>query len=659
MNDKFNSEVSDAIVEWDEVKSANANFLGRVRRNFLYYTTLQDSDVCKNKWLVKLAQLGLDPKVINFIQMYVEGHAGNLSNYIFSPQFYSNNPELYHVAEKLMWLYQEDSSNNAFNTEFNTMILHSCIIRGVLEMKVKRTLNAPLGRIIVENIFPDQILFDPSVKTPNIARDSKKCWKMFRMTFKQILATFDTKKDKLLQYINDLAKSQLNMQEQTMQGKLQDLQGTLVNNQYSIIESYRIIPEKVVIEYDNEAGVQIPAIGGEIGSEGHREAVIQWANENQIQLSANIGTQALTKETLKVFTFLPECGLVLEDREDERQLVGIDGECHLPFYSHSFVSVNGISSGVPDLAIPLQDNINLSELTKSKWKYCVNPGKPFVHPAAHAGDENAMAETLANINDPTVPFVPSEGAPIRADLMGFIQGGTIPPDILRSQSFDITMLPEILRLPTALRGQSERSGESAKLYSMKVTEANVVNKQSIDRVESLQRNLFGDYKKLALQVYGGRNQVEQKGNELRTTKNKKGEQVNINDQGNIGEIPESEIYVKVNKKNTFLNAVKRNEASESLQQMVPSATNGGVRSLLETEVAINMEGLDEQAKAQITEIGQLSLMFNKLNLAHQINQLELLTMQVNAQKQQMMQPQIPGQEVMQQQGQSTPQGQPV
>lgn len=659
MNNKFKSDIQDALAEWQEVKTANNDFLYRVRRNFLYYTSLQSSDVYKNKWLIQLEKLGLDPKVMNVIQMYVEGHAGNFTNYVFNPQYYTNNPQLSHVADNLMWLYAEDSNNNSFNSQFTTMILHSCIIRGIIEMKVKRTLNAPLGRITIENIFPDQILFDPSVKSPTIARDSKIAWKKFRMTFKKLMSTFHEKRNEIKKTVEDLSNRVI-MQDQSMQGKLEDLENTFMNGEYDVIEAYKIVPENVTIEFDTVNNVQIPAIGGEIGSEGHHAAVVAWANENQIELSAEIRTYNIPQEKLKVFTFMPEVNIVLQEKEDERQLVGLDGTCHLPFYSHSFISANGVSAGVPDISIPMQDNVNISELSKQKWKHCVPPGKSWVHPLSWAGQPEKQEELLNNINDPTVPFVPSEGAPPNKDqLFGWVNGPQVPPDIIRSESFDIGMMAETNRLPPAVRGQSERSGESARLFSRKVTEANVMVKQTIDRLEELQKNFFHDYKILAIQVYGGRNEIEKKANEIRTVSGKEGQEVRINQEQNMADVPENEILVKVTKKNNFLNAVKREEAADLYSLMPPTATNGATRALLEVEIATNMEGVSEEVKDQIREIGELSVTFNKLSLLTQIKNLQMQNMQMDMQMQMPAQPQTPGQESIQPQGQPAPQGQPV
>ena len=83
MNAKINTgewTTTDAyslLHRWEEVKSANRDFLCRLKRNFQYYSALQTPDTIKNIWLQELSQLGIDPKNYNLVQMYVDGHAGN------------------------------------------------------------------------------------------------------------------------------------------------------------------------------------------------------------------------------------------------------------------------------------------------------------------------------------------------------------------------------------------------------------------------------------------------------------------------------------------------------------------------------------------------------------------------------------------------------
>jgi len=608
---------------WQEVKSANRDFLWRLRRNFQYYSALQTPDVIKNIWLKELCELGVDPKNYNLIQMYVDGHAGNLSNYITSPRFVTHESEYDEQISNLQEIYYEDANLFGYEKSLNESIQNSCIISGVEEIKIVRSRKYPLGRIKFESIFPSLILFDPAVRGNDIARESKIAFKEFYMSPKEASMYFPNRVDDIKASI----ETHPDYENQVVGEKTQLREQLIWNNKMQLLEVYVIEPTFAHVEYDNENKMFIPQTGFKIGSDQDKVSKMKWATSKDISISPLVSTTKIIEDTLFVKTFIPQIGVMLENRKDERQLRDAEGKTHLPFYCHSFMTAAGVRSGVPDQAIHAQDDINLRELTKSKMLHKTPQGKWVIHESLHGGDPAKKSKINQELSDPTTTLdVPAEVPPaLASSMVNFVSPTPLNPEIIRDENQKILLLDKLLKMPPAVQGAYGKSGESALLHSRKVLEANIMLKSVIDRFNDYQMNKYQDYKQLAFQVYGGDTDAQKQANLNRTflTTEKKiiiNKLTGVNEDGsvevenNFSDIDPDKVIVTAEKKNAYMRQLRRETDFTILQGLQPTETNMGSRAILEGDLLKNVESISNEDKELIDQMVDLTVSLSKSQL---------------------------------------------
>lgn len=632
-----NYDVYTLLHRWQEVKSANRDFQERLKRNFQYYSALQTTDTIKNIWLKELAELGLDPKNYNLVQMYVDGHAGNLSNYVTSPRFVTHEEGLDSQTTALQEIYYEDANLFGYDQSLNQAIQNSCIISGVEEIKIVRSRKYPMGRIKFESIFPSLIHFDPAVRGNDVARESKIAFKEFYMSPREAGVYYPNKIDE----IKASLETHPDYENQEVGEKTQLREQIIWNNKLQLLEVYIIEPTFSQVEYDSTNGVILPQTGHKTGSYKDKVAKMQWAESKNISISPEVVTTKVIEDTLFVKTFIPNLGVMLENRKDERQLRDGEGRVHLPFYSHSFMVSAGVRSGVPDQAISAQDDINLRELTKSKMLYKTPQGKWTIHASLHGNDPGKKSKIQQELNDPTTPLeIPMEVPPSQAaGMVNFISPTPLNPEIIRDESQKIFMLDKLAKMPQAIQGAYGKSGESALLHSRKVLEGNIMLKSMIDRFNDYQMAKYQDWKLLAIQIYGGKTENSKKANLNREflTKDKKiiiNELIGVNADGSLevenslSELDPDKIIVVAEKKNAYMRQLRRETDFTLLQGLQPTQMNAGTRAILEGDLLKNVESISDEYKGQIDEMTALSVNLAKSQLTlqnysveQQLNQL--------------------------------------
>ena len=619
----------DLLNKWKEVKSANTDYLYRVNRNYKYYSALQTPDVIKNIWLNELNELGIEAKNYNLVQMYVDGHAGNLGNYITSPRFVTHEKENDELISNFQEIYYEDFNLLGYEQSLNQAIQNSCVIMGIEEIKIVRSKKYPLGRIKFEPIFPSLILFDPSVRGNNIAKESKIAFKEFYMSAKEASVYFPHKTEEIKYLIN----KQTNYEEQTVDEKTQLREQLLWNNKIQLLEAYVIEPTFTTIEYDSENKVFLPDTKEKIGSSIDIAKKQQWAAERNISISPMITATKIYEDCLYVKTFIPQMGIMLENRKDERQLKDGEGKVHLPFYTHSFMVSAGISSGVPDQAIYAQDDINLRELTKSKMFYKTPQGKWIIHDSLHNGDPARKSKIEQELTDPTTPIYTPVEIPPSEQLIKFVSPTPMNPEYFRDEAMKINLFDKILKMPPAAQGAYGKSGESALLHDRKITESNIMLKSMIDRFNDYQMSKYNDWKQLAVQIYGGNTINSKNANLNREFRNKDkkviiNELLGINEDGTLKKkndfstLDPDKIIVVQEKKNSYMRQLRR-ETDFTLVQQLPQDPNSiGIRAILWGDLLSNVESLSEEQKQIVEQITALSVDLNKKQLILQNYQLE-------------------------------------
>jgi hypothetical protein len=653
------STVANILSDWMDAKSVFQEFRERAIRNLKYYLAVQSTDVIKNKWLRELKEQGIEPKNYNLIQVYVEGHVGNFSNFKTTPKFTSQESELLNILNVMNEIYFIDADNFDYDAAINAAIQNKCLSRACIEMKIVRSPRFPFGRIKLQSLEPVDIIFDPAVKGNNIAKESDIAYKQFLLTPLEILKHFPHKGDEMQHYIRQNAQ----YTAQNIDSKYEQVETILWNNKVNVLEVYRKYPKKSIKEFDMENGVFLPQTQFEDGSEDDIAMKKLLSAQRGTPISPNVVKVEQSSEELYVTTIIPELSVRLENRPDERQIVDAEGKVRLPFFTDSFVTAGGTSCGVPDFAIDTQDDINLRELTKTKMMAKTPQGKFWYHPLVHGDDPNKKAEIEANLNDPTIPQELSEDAPPGANLFGFIPGTPVNPEVVRDENFKIGLLQNTLRLNAAMQGAVGKSGESALLHSRKVAEGNNMLQSSINSFQTFLREIHKSWLYLAVNLYGGSNELQKTarqdlafvGKEKTVTINRL---VGFDESNNpviedeIAKIDPYAVTIQATKKNSYMRGVRREVVAALLQMIPETPQNIGFRALLQKELFDNIEEFSAEDRVYLNQITKLVLEANKNNLIALNAQAEAQVNNIMAQQQQQMMQSVLGQ--MGQLGQGAP-----
>jgi len=275
---------------------------------------------------------------------------------------------------------------------------------------------------------------------------------------------------------------------------------------------------------------------------------------------------------------------------------------------------------VPDYAIDSQDDINLAELNKSKYFNIKMPigGKTIYHPLIHGDRPEKKQDFIDNFNDNTIPFEMSHDAPLGQRLVDIVGQQSIPRDVLGDESFKISLLKEILRLPPAMQGQVGKSGESALLHSRKVADANSMLQNSIESWQIAQREFHESWLFLAIKIYGGDSQdaiitnmdrkFTREGVTVEVNKFKgisQNGEIQLEDA--ISDIDPFKVQIIPVKKNYNMRSVRRDIVAAILQQIPRTDQNEAIFAVLQSELIDNVEELDPNDKIILEQINKLIL----------------------------------------------------
>lgn len=647
--------MAELIQRYNDAKSNDYYDRKRGLENLSLYAPTSDWEVWSTHQAENLKNLDLPPNHYNFMQLYVEGSAGNFLINKIDPKFIDRSDDSIDNTETLDYLkriYYSDKNFMKYNKSHREAIINGGIYRGIEEIKIVRTVDEPMGRISFESLAPTQVLFDPYNTTDNIARGSSECWKRFYLSPKQMAWLFP-------QMEPDIRRALLVLQQPNESYGLNNMsnnypEADVWGTRYEVIEYYYKKQTNKKIAIDKSTGTILPETDYEFGTENDFFAKLSWANEQGIDLQPeNIATITTPTEELNVSIFCPSLALQIDDRPDERQLFDSNGEIMLPFFTWSFITKGGKSFGIVDLGKTMQTDLNKREAAKTKiiTKTPIN-GKPWVHPLAYGEDENNKQKFINEYNDPTKPFVFDADAPPGLNLFGISQPSQLNPVIMQDETFKMVMMDKTLRLPPAMQGQMGKSAESGILHTRKVIEGNIMQKVPSETLEDYQNEKFRAWLQLAIKIYGGRNKEERMANLNRVFHTKDNEKFTVNklvgfDQLNepivendLSKLRNIDVIISANKDNDYMKQQRREVDIAFLQAMQPSPTNMGYRAIVEADLARNIDGIDEETLNQIEEMSKLSaelakkqMMAKSIELDVQINQL-LAAQQQSMMKQQ-------------------------
>ncbi|MDA3823286.1 MAG: hypothetical protein PF450_11855 [Bacteroidales bacterium] len=643
------SEIGEEIRVYQSAKTADERDRARAIRNFILYAPTDDWQTWDATSAQTLMAEGRTPSYYNFLQMYVEGNAGNFMLNKVDPEFIDRSDDNRDVSEALYTLknmYYSDKEHFDYDAPYLSSIVNGCIYRGIEEIKIARTIDEPRGRICFDSIAAPNIIFDQANMTDDIARGSREAFKRFYLFPKDMIAHFPEMTDEIKFAI--MSRDQPKEYEE----RRSEIPETLMwGRQYEVVEHYHVEQEMKEVAYDYANAIRLPDLGCKFGSEEDWFAKSIWAKNQGFELlPENVKTLSVPTQALYLTTFVQGLGLILENRRDERQIVDGRGVAHLPFFSWSYITKNGKSTGLIDLGKDMQNDINKREQQKSKILEQTPIGdKTIIHDLAFDGDDRKYQKILDEFTDSSKPIRMSENAPPNMNLISKLNGSQLNPAIMQDESSKITMMDRILRLPPAMQGLQGKSGTSGVLFGRQVIEGNVMQKVPATTLEQYQNHKFEAWLSLAIPLYGGTTQEEKEYNYDRAFKRTDGSKVIANEFAGIDEdgqdiiindiskLDRVDVIISKSKDNDYQKQAKRETDVALLQAMPPSNTNEGLRAIIEGELAKNVDGMSPKEKELTDQIVELSTSLAMKNLVFKNKLIDSQIQEID----QPQQPQLP------------------
>jgi len=627
------SDISEEIRMFNSAKTADARDRARAVKNFTLYAPTDNWDIWDATSANTLRSEGRTPSYYNFLQMYVEGNAGNFILNKVDPDFIDNDVDDVDVSETLYALkkvYFSDKDHFDYDASYTSAVVNGCIYRGVEEIKIARTIDEPRGRIYFESLTPTSVIFEPSNLTDDIARGSRNAFKRFYLFPKDIIRLFPNAEA-------DVKSSILQREQPEQYVETRSIpQENMWGRQYEVVEHYHIEQEYKEVAYDQVNCVRLPDTEFEFGSQDDFYAKVSWAQGEGFELEAeSIKVIKVPTEALYVTTFIQALGVVLENRRDERQIIDSKGNAHLPFFTWSYITKVGKSIGLIDLGKDMQNDINKREAQKSKILEQTPIGdKTIIHDLAFDGDDRKYQTILDEFTDSSKPLRLSENAPLGVPLIEKLRGSQLNPAIMQDESAKISMMDRILRLPPAMQGLQGKSGTSGILFGRQVIEGNVMQKVPSTTLEQYQNYKFEAWLSLAIKLYGGESQIEREANYDRSFRRVDGSEITLNKfigidadgrdivKNDISKLKTVNVIISKTKDNDYSKQAKRETDVALLQAMVPSATNTGIRAIVEADLAKSIDGMPQDQKELTEKMSNLTVELAMKTLVLQNAQLD-------------------------------------
>jgi hypothetical protein len=549
----------------------------------------------------------------NILMYIIRGHVGNVLMNWFDPKFVGRQDESLDAIESLTKVYMSQKEFYNYKASAMSCYENGYIYRGVEQLMLDRPSSNPRewGLKFV-SMRPDLVTFDPNVNGDTISRDSREAWITHFMDPSKIIRIFglpsnNVEKELLLRLQKDSKEAPAyDMPTRDLYHNL-DIQKYGTNCR--VVEWLHIEYEKKTVEYLID-GTLIPSSGYEIGTIEDVMFKTEWASQNGYPLSSeNILTMQDNVPVLYSTSFMPDHGVMLDDRKDFRQL---DGK--LPLYAWSFIQKNGMSFGLADYLWDIQQDFNKREIAKTKI-ITKTPiaGKPWIRRDMF-DSAREFDSALKNYTDPSIPLVIPENAPPVPQGFGIVPGAQFPPSILEDQNFKLALSERIGMLPPALQGRSERSADTGAAIGRKVIEANVMMKQESTTIIQHENDKHEDWVKLAVKLFGHPININR---QFQSADGKDvtiiNEAVGIDAAGNtitrnnIASLSRINVIISQAKENDFVSQIRLEKAIGGLQVMPPSQTNSLHRAAMEYTIVNNLDFSTDEERERAKRLSDLQL----------------------------------------------------
>ena len=549
----------------------------------------------------------------NLIMFIIRGHVGNVLMNWFDPKFVGRQDEPLDAIEALSKVYLAQKEYYNYKASAMSCYENGYVYRGIEQLMLDRPSSNPRSwGLKFVSMRPDLIVLDQNVNGDALSRTAQEAYIIHYMSPSKVIRIFglptSSVEREMLLRLRDESKEApaFDAPTRTLYDNIDQLK---YGTNYRIIEWLHIEYVKRVVQYLKN-GTPLPSSGYEIGT---LEDVIfkkNWAASYGFELSDDmILTMKDDVPCMYTTTFMPEFGILLDDRKDFRQLNG-----HLPLYAWSFIQKNGMSFGLVDFEWDIQQDFNKREMAKTKI-ITKTPiaGKPWIRKDMFESDTE-FDNALKNYTDPSVPLVIPENAPPVPQGFGILPGAQFPPSILEDQNFKLALSERIGMLPPALQGRSERSADTGVAIGRKVVEANIMMKQESTTIIQHENDKHEDWVIMATKLFGhpiNVNRVFQSADgKEKTVIN---EAVGIDAVGNtimrnnLANLKRVNVIISQAKENDFISQVRLEKAVGSLNVMPASETNTLHRAALEYSVVNSQDFGTDEDRERVKRLSDLQL----------------------------------------------------
>lgn len=549
----------------------------------------------------------------NILMYIIRGHVGNVLMNWFDPKFIGREGDPLDAIDALTKVYL--SQKELYNYKDSAMGCYEngYIYRGVEQLLLDRPTSNPRDwGLKFVNMRPDLVVFDQDVNSDRVSRGAQEAWITHYMSPAKIIRMYGMPENsverEILLRLQEDSENAPSFDAPT-RDLYQNIDTRKYGSNYRVIEWLHIEYEKKVVQYLKN-GIKIPESDYEVGTLEDVMAKKDWAASSGFQLSEEmILTMKDDIPVMYATVFMPENGILLDDRKDFRQLNG-----NLPLYAWSFIQKNGMSFGLVDYVWDIQQDFNKREIAKTKI-ITKTPiaGKPWMRRDMYDSAAD-FEDALKNYTDPSIPLVIPENAPPVPQGFGILPGAQFPPSILEDQNFKLALSERIGMLPPALQGRSERSADTGAAIGRKVVEANVMMKQESTTIIQHENDKHEDWLILAIKLFGHPVNINRK---FQSSDGKEqtiiNEAVGIDAEGdtitrnNIGALKRVNVIISQAKENDFISQVRMEKAIGGLQVMPPSQTNSLHRAAMEYTLVNSMDFSTDEERERVKRLSDMQL----------------------------------------------------
>lgn len=567
---------------------------------------------------------GRNLATLNFATQKVDSLHGNLMKNMPDADYVAVEGVNADATQLLKSMYLSDKEMMDWGTSENQLVKGGLIYEGVEEMFIDRRFH-PLGNIAFRCHLPGYVLFDPRWKTQS-AKDCQIAWVCSYLTASQLAEMYP---EKAQLFWRDIESTR------TIGEWWDDVDNTGVTpmfnldrtnagrNLYRVIRKFEMTTKIIVIDYDTETGIDIPAGSSIADKLAHlNKTNPRWEEKNIKQRQEREKVCIVTTVCSAVDTEIP-----LEKKPSEIQIGRI------PLFPWAAERINGVPRGIIDLIYDVQQKINYREELVTNIIESAARTALLADPALFNEEEDKMRDFEENSNQPWKIVWTAPGASARGMDPKPIRNPQVLPEVQAQLMRLLEYMDRLSKSPAVFDARSEKSGESGYLFAQK---SRVAEQQSYTLFSSLSRHLAEKAEAYMLQA---KIQYTLGGLERRFILDGGKHEVIINrrffdgkdtkTENDFATLPRHKVVISESPESTTNRLITRALATEVMKVVPPE--NIGTRSVLNTALVMTLDNFTSADKDRLQEMRGLEEMQAKLTLMANINKLKLANLQLEQQ----------------------------